>query len=203
MILCGALRQVFVLTKRIQFNFYNDFYAINYYEFLRVNTYTSATFILQNTNLFLNLNFFLNQILPIFKFKKELLSFYFPNRLKAKLFLRKKSIFVFNKIQTLNYNLSLPNLKFLAIKLKKSFNFFFNFFYNKGISSQTPQYLPTIMAKNNLNSNQIKNLSYSKQTASILFLDEFFNRGADRSFIFNTGDVRIPRIRFRPGYQRI
>lgn len=46
-------------------------------------------------------------------------------------------------------------------------------------------------------------LNYTEQILPILYPKDFNMGGYDWSYTFGNADIRIPRVRFKPGYQRI
>tara|TARA_B110000503_G_scaffold141031_1_gene233410 strand:+ start:2512 stop:3075 length:564 start_codon:yes stop_codon:yes gene_type:complete len=153
-------------------------------------------FLLNNLNKLNNKN-----INPIkFKIKKKLFSFLFPNEIKNNFLKFKKSItlysavyklnFVFNKNVNSYYQLS--NLSNLYNKLLR----------NVTASKVNSLHLPS--TNNFLYKKQHKNLRNTTYFNTSKTLNTFENIGQNKlENSLKANEIRIPRVRFRPGYQRL
>jgi hypothetical protein len=157
-----------------------------------LNSTTTQSFILRSPIIFLTqfiIKNYHHQLLPKYIFKKKIFSFLKPNEVKQALMERKRQIFsyklVFNRkilIQKLNY--------FSPTKLKQLYN--------------TNTHLTLLRSKTpSFNHSKTLNQFHESSTISedILNSDIFDLRGTDQTT--KRLEIKIPRIRFRPGYQRM
>jgi hypothetical protein len=135
-------------------------------------------------------------------FKKKLFSFIFPNEVRNALLAKKKQ-FIFYKL-IFNKSLTQTAAGFYSTrKLKKIFNYHSTkLMNNKQMSMfQTKTFFSKALGSNanqNLHPNfrdVIQDLSEVSST------DSFGLRGDNNSF--RLSEVKIPRIQFKPGYQRM
>lgn len=157
-----------------------------------------SSFIIQYIGLFLHFKLFSFKpkwIKVRYKFKKKIFSFYKTNEIRRSLFENRKKIYIFKyvsrKSQYLvsksrftrrNYN---PNFD-LYIKNKIELNIFNNLYFPKTFSST--KYTSDL-------------LGYKRDTADVIHSDM-----QKRSVLpprHRQLEVRIPRLRFKPGYQRL
>ena len=171
----------------------------------KIRTRTNLPFTLRNIGMFIHSFLLTNQKNPYtykYKFKKRMYSFVFPNEIRGAIMLRKKRI-------------TLYKLVFKTKRLPKTRKFFAFTSFNKNIISN---YRMNLRNRTNLYNNYSKlfpncdehqaqkpyRLTYENNTTSQdeLFYQKSFNsRGVD--ITNKRSEVRIPRIRFRPGYQRM
>ena len=172
------IKKLYFNKRKILNNVFNFF----------IKTTSNAKYIFKNIGLF-----FLKKIIKPhnkpyyfkYKIKKLLYSFFFNNDIKNRFFLKKQKIKYYNFIYLLKkkkYN----KYNFSLINFKKKFNFYKNI---------------NIKLFNNNYINQNKLFFYKKNYENILFEFEYKSRGNDKSFIYN--ELRIKRIRFKPGYKKI
>jgi len=155
-------------------------------------------FIFQNTGLFIlgNLNKnYKSPNLTKFKIKKQLFSFLFPNQIKNNFLKLKKLITLYSSVYQLNFiynkhlGLSEQTNNLLKLNTKLYQNLEAVNFFNK---------------KNNHITNSPVNLikiNYLNSTQT-LSLKEQVTQTHDKKNIF-LHEVRIPRVKFKPGYQRL
>lgn len=153
---------------------------------------TKRGFILSNIGLFLTNKFslirgiFLNFNLK-FRFKKIYNSFVYPDKLKRSIIILKKKIII--------------SRFFKKKRFKKRM---FRFFKVKNIQHIFNTYYSDLLLSSTLRlSNDLSSLLYhSTPTTSFnVYKDSFIKKGYDNTFKFN--EIAIPRIRFKPGYQRL
>lgn len=129
-------------------------------------------------------------------FKKQLFSFLYPNQVRNNLMFRKKKL--------LYYSLVYKNLR----KFKDRDYFSFTSFKKQF----KLHYLTQVNLTNNVYnlSNPVTSLMKfsssafalnSNDSSSIEYLENYQSRGLDNGF--KVSEVRIPRVRFKPGYQRL
>ena len=156
------------------------------------------SFILKNVGLFITYqNRLLYKHKNIFKsqLKKKLLSFLYPEQEKRNLFMRKKK----STLTSLVRNSS----KYSQIS---------NFFSFKNILNVYKQ-KSALLQLNSLDSNQgfsFNNLftnstksNYSSSFVEVLYKDHHKTKGIDNRYLHTIRDVKLGRIRFKPGYQRL
>jgi len=136
-------------------------------------------------------------------FKKKLFSFLQPNEVRNEL-LKKKKQFIFYKL-IFNKNKKKPNSNFYsARKLKKLFsnhnlkllsNKQYDFFHSPLLTQHT-------RVSNNSSVMNAQNFSHlTREISEVTDQESFKLRGDNNSF--KLSEVKIPRIRFKPGYQRL
>ena len=138
-----------------------------------------------------------------YMFKKKLFSFLYPNEVRNALLYKKKQ-FVFYKL-IFDKNKKLNNSDFYSTrKLKKLFNYH-NFQNN--ISNQYNFFSNTSLLKNADPSTtrmtpKSSNFAYfTHEISEVEGREDFKLRGTNNSF--KIAEVKIPRIQFKPGYQRL
>ena len=138
-----------------------------------------------------------------YMFKKKLFSFLYPNEVRNALLYKKKQ-FVFYKL-IFDKNKKLNNSDFYSTrKLKKLFNYN-NFQTN--LNNQYDFFSNTSLLKNaTLSNNRMtpKSSNFAHFTHEISEVEDHENfklRGTNNSF--KIAEVKIPRIQFKPGYQRL
>ena len=167
-----------------------------------LQTRTKKNFTFKNLGMFLNALTFFNQKNPFtykFLFKKKIFSFLFPNEVRNSIMNRKKRITFYRLVY--KFKTKMKNKPRYAIS---SFNKFFLKQYKYSLISKTNQVSTnSIFAKNNYkqNSSTMKYSNYVTSRDEILYTENFTYRGQDTSFRWS--EVKIPRVRFKPGYQRM
>jgi len=170
---------------------------------LKIKTISGQNFIFKNIGIFL-INNLTNPIhiqpdLVKFKVKKKLFSFIFPNEIKNNFLKLKKSITLYSILYKIGHtytkNANLPytvnSLMDLNIRFFKNSEII-NLFFKNGMSNFfTTKKIPTY-------TNTINYLNNSK---TLNVLESLGKNNSDNSF--RNTEVRISRVRFRPGYQRL
>ena len=167
---------------------------------LRLHSRINKPFILNSSIMFFTKLLFKTKQKPYnfkFIFKKKLFSFLYPNEVRNAL-LHKKKQFVFYKL-IFNKNKKLNRSSFYSTnKLKKVFK------YHNIKLSLNKQY--DFFTKNSLlSSEQRANLSkfsyFTNEVSEVEDNDSFNFRGMNNNF--KLSEVKISRIQFKPGYQRL
>ena len=167
-----------------------------------VQTRTRKNFTFKSTGMFLNALTYSNQKNPFtykFLFKKKLFSFLYPNEVRNSLMNRKKRITFYKLVYKLKHRAKNKPRYSLA-----SFN---KLLLNQYKASLTAKVSNTITESLFLKKTPIttyNNLKYQNYLTSrdeILYPTNFTYRGQDTSFRWS--EVKIPRVRFKPGYQRM
>ena len=165
---------------------------------------TGKNFIFKNFGIFLTSFMLFNQKKPFtykYLFKKKIFSFLYPNEVRNALMARKKRIVFYQLVYKAKHK--------SKQKIHYSFASFNKFFINQYRSS-----LQNI-ANKSITVGLFGNLSlqtygahslqsfenYTPSRDEILYPQNFSHRGVDLSF--KKSEVKIPRVRFRPGYQRM
>jgi hypothetical protein len=164
-----------------------------------VRSRTKQAYIFQNLGMFLNSLSLRNQKNPFtykYVLKKKIFSFLYPNEVRNALMNRKKKI--------TSYKL-LFNFK-KKLKLRPRFNLAsFNKLLLQHYKISLQSHLRTNTSLWNVHDITSKNtLFYKNYLVSqdeIIYPNKFQYRGTD--FSFKTTEVKIPRVRFKPGYQRM
>jgi hypothetical protein len=135
-------------------------------------------------------------------FKKKLFSFLYPNEVRNSLLFKKKQ-FIFYKL-IFNKKLNSPtNGYYSTRKLKKVFNYHqLKLVLNKSEQLMQTQTLFSTKAGYNTHSRihgKLKN--FTNELSEVSSNDTFNLRGENDSF--KLSEVKIPRIQFKPGYQRM
>ena len=162
---------------------------------------TDKNFIFKNFGIFLTSFIFLNQKKPFtykYLFKKKIFSFLYPNEVRNSLMARKKKIVFYQLIYKIKHK--------SKQKAYYSFNAFNKSFINHYKTSlQNASNAPItqeLFGTNTTSSQNTLNLTnYVSSRDEILYNQNFSYRGVDLSF--KRSEVKIPRVRFRPGYQRM
>jgi len=151
---------------------------------MRLKTRSRKNFILRNMGVFLlsKYNYFTgiaNTKLLKSQFKKKYFSFLYPNQVKKSILFRKKKIVISRFFRKLRARLSLSSspfftTKYLLFHLRDHFN--------------------TRLTSKNVN-------GYQNFHRNILTTNRLYYKGNDLSA--RSEEVFIPRIRFKPGYQRL
>ena len=167
-----------------------------------VRTRTRKNFTFKNIGMFLNALTLTNQKNPFtykFLFKKKLFSFLYPNEVRNSLMNRKKRITFYKLVYKLKHKAKNKPRYSLA-----SFNKFLLGQYKVSLSNQTNSNLTESLFTRKPQSPIKTSLAYKNYVTSrdeILYPSNFSYRGQDPSFRWS--EVRIPRVRFKPGYQRM
>ena len=202
-ILLNPKKSLTFTKQRSKIRYYST--ASNNKNYPMIKTRSGKRFILQYLGLFVHQNTMKHQLgQQGFKyiFKKRIFSFVFPNEIRSLLLQKKKKITFYqlvfkNKIsKPRNPSFNLLSYKQLLIEHYKlstaaranyQQNFHSVFFGNFSNNVSTI-----------LNS---KYVGYDNSQNEIIHNTDFTKRGVDLSYRVN--EVRVPRIRFKPGYQRI
>jgi hypothetical protein len=120
------------------------------------------------------------------QFKKKLYSFIYPGQIKKNILLRRKRQ-VLSRLLSKNQKLVSSVDKFSYSAFYKLFsisqyNIKSNFFYLK--QTQT-------------------HLNYTNNLKSVYYNYEYSTKGYDMGDLYTNLEVKLPRVRFKPGYQRI
>jgi hypothetical protein len=143
---------------------------------------------------------FFNQVKPFtYKhlLKKKIFSFLYPNEVRNALMARKKKIVFYQLVYKIKHRSKKKSHHSFA-----SFNKFFLNHYRTSmqnvanVSSMTHELFSKLSTRN---SSTLVNYVTSRD--EVLYDKNFIYRGIDLSF--KRSEVKIPRIRFRPGYQRM
>ena len=167
-----------------------------------VTTRTRKSFIFKNTGMFLNALTYSNQKNPFtykFLFKKKLFSFLYPNEVRNSLMNRKKRITFYKLVY--KYKHKVKNKPRYSIA---SFNKLLLHQYKASLSNKTDNLITNSLFDKKAPTIGHSNLNYRNYLTSrdeILYPSNFTYRGQDTSFRWS--EVKIPRIRFKPGYQRM
>ena len=164
---------------------------------------SGQNFIFKNIGIFIVNNLtntlYVKSDLIKFKVKKKLFSFIFPNEVKNNFLKFKKTITFYNIVYKANYmyakNTNSPyeinNLSDLNIRFFKNLEIVSLLFKNKMGNFFSKQSTPAYSTA----------INYLNNSKTLNVLESFGKNNSDNSF--RTTEVRIPRIRFRPGYQRL
>lgn len=160
-----------------------------------LQTRTNINFVLKPYIQFFNRLVLRNPIRPYtykYMFKKKLYSFLYPNQVRNALLSRKKKI-TFYKLVYKTKLITRSRPFYWPRNLKKHFNLDA---CTRGLNQTGSIFGPTVP------SSPIKPLgNFKNQLYDVTNEHHFSLRGGDSSF--KTSEVRIPRIRFKPGYQRL
>ena len=158
-----------------------------------LRTRTNINFILKPYLQFFNRLVLRNSTKPYtykFMFKKKLYSFLYPNQVRNALLSRKKKI-TFYKLVYKTKLIARSRPFYWPRNLKKHFNL--------NSHTQTLNKVDSIFGPTSSPRKLLGN--FKNQLHDITNENHFSLRGGDNSF--KTSEVRIPRIRFKPGYQRL
>jgi hypothetical protein len=134
-------------------------------------------------------------------FKKKLFSFLYPNEVRNALMVKKKKQFVFYKLifskkKKLNYS------DFYSVdKLKKLFKYHqLKLVLNKQNDLFSKSFF--LGKSENVNNPHLQSFTYfSNEVSEVTDKESFSFKGMGNNF--KLSEVKIPRIRFKPGYQRL
>lgn len=157
-----------------------------------LSTRSSQHFTLRSPIMFLTQFFIKNtlqNLIPKFIFKKKIFSFLKPNEVRQALMNRKKQLFTY-KLVFNQKALIYKSLNFSPLKLKQ--------LYTTLVTTNLKNSQPLFS-----NSSQSMNRTFSlqHQLSDVLNADTFDLRGTSQ--LFQRLEVKIPRVRFKPGYQRM
>lgn len=155
-------------------------------------TKTNHTFILKSPIIFFSKTLLNNQNktqIPKFIFKKTIFSFVKPNEIRQSLMDRKKQFFFYKTL--FNHKIHyFKNTSFKPHKLKQ----LYLKTQNQNLKIQSLNFNTYLKS-----TKQINNVSNSLNLTTSKDIFEF--KGVNQ--LFQRSEVRIPRVRFKPGYQRI
>lgn len=170
---------------------------------LKIKAITGQNFIFKNIGIFLVNNLtsplYIQPDLVKFKVKKKLFSFIFPNEVKNNFLKLKKSITLYSILykigNTYTKNTNLPyvvnSLMDLNVRFFKNSEII-NLFFKNGMSNFfTEKKIPT----------PTKAVNYLNNSKTLNVFESLGKNNLDNSF--RNTEIRIPRVRFRPGYQRL
>ena len=167
---------------------------------LKLHSRINKPFILNSSIMFFTKLLFKTKQKPYnfkFIFKKKLFSFLYPNEVRnALLFKKKQFVFyklIFNKSKKLNrsnfYSTNKLKKVFRYHQLKLSLNQQYDFFTKNTLLNPK------------LSTNSSKLAYFTNEAAEVEDSDSFNFRGMNSNF--KLSEVKIPRIQFKPGYQRL
>ena len=148
------------------------------------------SFILRNSGLYIISKLSWHNEFPVklkSQFKKKLFSFIYPGQSKKNVLLRRKK-------QVLTRLLS-NSFRLINSVDRFSYQLYYQLFKVNQYTNEKHK-----VFNNNRNSNT---LSYSMNLRNIYYNFDYQTKGVDVSDLYIHSEVRIPRIRFKPGYQRI
>lgn len=166
-----------------------------------IRSRTNKNFIFKNFGMFITALMFFNQRNPFgykYLFKKKIFSFLYPNEVRNALMARKKKIVFYQLVYKLKHK-----SKQKAHHSFTSFNKFFVNQYKTSLQNNANNFITrNLFNPSSKASRKIHSLSnYVISRDEILYNQNFAYRGVDLSF--KRSEVKIPRVRFRPGYQRM
>ena len=165
-----------------------------------VMTRTGKKFTFQNTGMFMNPLTILNQRNPFtykFLFKKKIFSFLYPNEVRNSLMNRKKRITFYKLVYKIKHRAKTKPRHALS-----SFNkFFLNHYKNSLANSTHSRSTNSLFRPSAIDEHSLAYRNYTLSKDEIMYPENFKYRGQDLSFRWS--EVKIPRVRFRPGYQRM
>ena len=148
------------------------------------------SFILRNNGLYIISKLSWHNEFPVklkSQFKKKLFSFIYPGQSKKNVLLRRKK-------QVLTRLLS-NSFRLINSVDRFSYQLYYQLFKVNQYTNEKHK-----VFNNNKNSNT---LSYSMNLRNIYYNFDYQTKGVDVSDLYIHSEVRIPRVRFKPGYQRI
>lgn len=168
---------------------------------LHMRSRTDKSFIFKNFGIFLTSFMFFNQSKPFtykYLFKKKIFSFLYPNEVRNSLMARKKKIVFYQLIYKIKHK-SKQKAHYSFTAFNKSFiNQYKTSLQNTSNASVTHK----LFGKSAAPIQSSPGLTdYVVSRDEILYDRNFSYRGVDLSF--KRSEVKIPRVRFRPGYQRM
>ena len=181
---------ILISDKILNINPLQPIFPLDTLEVLRISTQSLKSFILRNSGIGIISQVVWKNKFPTklkSQFKKKLFSFIFPGQSKKNVLIRRKK-------QVLTRLLS-RSFKLITSIDKFSYRLFYQLF-------KTEQFMHK---KNNLLHNY-KNqhpLSYTTNLKNVYYNFDFDTKGVDLGDLHIHSEVRIPRVRFKPGYQRI
>lgn len=168
-------------------------------------TRTNKNFTFKNFGMFLNTLTFFAQKNPFtykFLFKKKIFSFLYPNEVRNALMNRKKRITFYKLVYKVKHKIKERPRYSLS-----SFNKFFLRQYKSTLANDANNLLTQDLFSTckeglgNLSQQHLTLQNYALAQDEIMYSENFKHRGQDLSFRWT--EVKIPRVRFRPGYQRM
>ena len=160
---------------------------------------TGKNLIFRNTSMFLFTHLFLIQKEPFtykFLFKKKIFSFVFPNEIRSSIMNRKKRITFFKLVFKVKHKSKQKSYYSFS-----SFNKLFLNWYKDSTQNNTVGLYPGQPAHGHKPHTNLIYSGYTTTRDEIIYEEDFKFKGIDMSF--KLSEVKIPRIRFRPGYQRM
>lgn len=168
-------------------------------------TRTGKSFTFKNTGMFMNALTFFNQKNPFtfkFLFKKKIYSFLYPNEVRNALMNRKKRITFYKLVYKIKHKAKQRPRYTLSSFNKFFLNHYKSSLYNTANNLMTHDLFSTKQSGlGDLDQQHLDLKGYNVPKEEILYTENFKHRGQDLSFRWS--EVKIPRVRFRPGYQRM
>ena len=162
---------------------------------------TDKNFIFKNFGIFLTSFILFNQKKPFtykYLFKKKIFSFLYPNEVRNALMARKKRIIFYQLIYKIKHK-SKQKTHYSFTSFNK---FFINHYKTSLKNNSNTSTTQALFSKPAYQSSRVPSLTnYVSSRDEILYDQNFTYRGVDLSF--KRSEVKIPRVRFRPGYQRM
>lgn len=167
---------------------------------------TAKNFIFKNIGMFLHHHTITSRHKPFnykYFFKKKIFSFLYPNEVRNSLMNRKKKIIFYKLVFKINHK-SKKKIFYNVAEFNKFFLKHYKIhLYNQTSSAEFGNLNTLFNARPNYHKSSfnLNYLNYTQSVDEILYEENFSHRGTDLSFRFS--EVKIPRIRFKPGYQRM
>ena len=133
-------------------------------------------------------------------FKKNYFSFLAPNQVKKKIMIQKKKIVISRMVLNLR-RYAKPKTRFTYTYFNNTYNLVTRL--NKNLTTLERGTLNTLdIFTSTMPTSCVGRYSLQYHTLDeVMDQDVFYNKGNDCTF--NHGEVRVPRVKFKPGYQRM
>lgn len=166
-----------------------------------VRSRTGKSFIFKKFGLFLNSFVLFNQKKPFtykYRFKKKMFTFLYPNEVRNKLMARKRRIVFYRLIYKRKHK-----SKHKPYHSTKLFNRASIDHYKISLQNSSNAPITRALFGNTTHTSRIESTfpNYASSRDDMLYDQNFAYRGVDLTF--KRSEVRIPRVRFKPGYQRM
>ena len=165
---------------------------------------TDKNFIFKNFGIFLTSFIFFNQKKPFtykYLFKKKIFSFLYPNEVRNTLMARKKKIVFYQLVYKMKHKAKQKTYYSFSSFNKFFINHYKTSLQNTSNASITRELFSNLTDFAHQTHNTPSFANYVSSRDEILYDQNFSYRGVDLSF--KRSEVKIPRVRFRPGYQRM
>lgn len=180
----------------------NSLFICNNHPYIRPRT--NKNFIFRNFGVFLTTLILFNQKKPFsykYLFKKKIFSFLYPNEVRNTLMIKKKKIVFYKLVYKLKHR-SKQKVHYSFASFNKTFiNHYKTSLQNKSNAPITRELFSKLSTAEPQPQNASSLINYIPSRDEILYDQNFIYRGVDLSF--KRTEVKIPRVRFRPGYQRM